>query len=459
MTVDFDLSMLLQFATIVLSLSTALHALLHKRDSRAALGWIALCLFAPIIGPLTYIVLGINRAHRQANKIRAQAIPGVSSRFQSAGDDIVRKQPLPSSGNAVVPYFVGTEAYDAMLAAIDAATTRVWLSQYIFESRGIGATFIAALGRAATRGVQVCVLLDRVGALYSIGSTRRRLRKAGVQAATFLPIRLWPPALRINLRNHRKILLIDDGCVFTGGMNVRNGYLPGADNRPASIRDTHFRIEGPLVADFAAVFQDDWQYTTGTELAYIEQSEPGSGSARCRLTVDGPDNSTDLITVSILSAIASAENSIRVMTPYFLPPIDIVSGLQMAAVRGVDVSIVLPETNNLAFVHWAMQHDLPELLRYDIKIFFQRGSFDHSKLLTIDDRLSVIGSFNIDPRSLRLNFEIGVEVWDDDLAHQLNTHIDRRIASARRLSMEDWRREPSWKRLRNAIAWLGSPYL
>ena len=181
--------------------------------------------------------------------------------------------------------------------------------------------------------------------------------------------------------------------------------------------------------------------------------------SRCRLTVDGPDNHADLITVSLIGAIASAESTIRIMSPYFLPPSELVSALQAAAIRGIAIRIVLPATNNLAFVHWAMRHGLPELLRYDIGIWFQPGSFDHSKLLTIDDSLAIVGSFNMDPRSLRLNYELGVEAWDPALAATLNAHIEARIEQAEKLTLATWRARPLWRRLRDAVAWLASPYL
>ena len=446
-------------ATFLLSAGCAAHALINKRDPRAATGWIALCLLVPLLGPLAYVLLGINRAHRQASDRRREAQGRPSSRFQNLGEEPVRAQPPPSPGNDVAAFADGPAAFDAMLADIGDAKRRVWLCQYIFESRGIGANFIKALSDAVGRGVEVCVLVDRVGALYSAGNTVRRLQAAGVTAATFLPVRLWPPALRLNLRNHRKILVVDERVAYVGGMNIRNGYLPaGAGSEPA-IRDTQFAIHGPLVSDLAAVFQDDWFMATGATLAFPETGLAAAGSSLGRLTVDGPDNRSDLITVSLLGAIAAASKSVRLMTPYFLPPGELVSALQTAAVRGIDVLIVLPATNNLVFVHWAMQHGLPALLRYGVKIFFQTGSFDHSKILTIDDRVAVIGSFNIDPRSLRLNYELGVEIWDPTLTRELNTQIDARAASASPVSLAGWRRVPLWRRLRNALAWLASPYL
>ena len=239
------LSVIVGLAVLLLSLAAALHALLHKRDPRAATGWVALCLFAPVVGPAAYLLLGINRAERQAKARRVESQAPLSSRFQNSGDDIVRPQPRPSPCNRVTPLVDGPAAYDSMLATIDAARDYLWLSQYIFESRGIGGEFIAALGRAAARGVQVRVLLDRVGALYSAGSTRRRLEAAGVRSATFLPLRLWPPALRLNLRNHRKILVSDSNIAYVGGMNIRNGYVARTGSEQPAIRDLHFAIGGP----------------------------------------------------------------------------------------------------------------------------------------------------------------------------------------------------------------------
>lgn len=446
-------------ALAILSAGCSMHALLNKREPRAAIGWVALCIFAPLIGPISYLLFGINRAYRPTMRRSDGIAITASNRFELFGDGVVRKPPAPCGGNAVAPILNASSAYDEMLSAIAAAQRSVWLSQYIFESHGIGETFIDALADAVERGLDVCVLLDRIGAWYSTGSTRRKLQRRGVRVAMFLPrsIRRFPPHL--NLRNHRKLLLIDANRAFVGGMNIRNSYLERHDKRPATTRDTHFVMDGPVVRTLCEVFADDWAFVTGESLHAQETSGASTGRAKCRLTIDGPDNSADLLTLTLLTAISHAKRRIRIVMPYFLPPRELLSGLQVAAMRDVEIDILLPRRNNLTFVHWAMQHSLPELLRYGIRLHYQPGVFDHSKLITVDNTLSIIGSLNIDPRSLRLNFELAIEVWDDTLNRRLNAHIDTLLNKADNITLDYLHKQPRWVRLRNAVAWLGAPYL
>ena len=255
------------FAVSVLS---AGHALLNKRDPRSAVGWIAVCLFVPLAGAFFYFLLGVNRARRRARKLKALGEPPVEDgRYQVIGEGPVSVAPAPLDGNHIDTYLSGPEAYAAMLEAIAGATETIWLSQYIFEKRGVGGQFIDALGAAAARGVSVRVLLDGVGALYAFGSTRRALEQRGVDVAMFAPPRLIPFQWAANLRNHRKILVVDGSRAYTGGMNIRPGYIPEAPDAPAQIHDCHFGFSGPVVQSLAAVFRDDWYLTTNTLLNAI----------------------------------------------------------------------------------------------------------------------------------------------------------------------------------------------
>ncbi len=445
------------FAVSVLS---AAHALLNKRDPRSAVGWISVCLFVPLVGAFFYFLLGVNRVRRRARKLRALGdSPVDDGRYQVLGDGPVQVAPEPLGGNAIDAYLNGPDAYDAMLAAIGESRESVWLSQYIFEKRGVGGDFIDALGNAAERGVKVRVLLDGVGALYSLGSTRRALQERGAQVAMFAPPRLIPFQWAANMRNHRKILVVDGVRAFMGGMNIRSGYVPAANGEAATVQDCHFGFAGPTVQPIAAVFRDDWYLTTSTLLPLRAAEAAPAGDGRCRVTIDGPDNRVDLLTLVLQTAISSARERVRIMTPYFLPPREIVSALQAAALRGVAVEIVLPARNNLPFVHWATQHLLPQLLQYGVRIYYQRGSFDHSKLLRVDEGFSLVGSANIDPRSLRLNFEVVVEAWSDGLADALDGYFDARLADADALDTDRLMRANLPVRLRNAFFALFSPYL
>lgn len=454
--VTFWLALTWALLLTALSLACSVHILLNKHEPRATIGWIALCLGLPLFGPLLYFLLGINRVSRRAKKLRADG--SNPSRLEVTRNLHIKALPPPSDGSRIEAFTSGHTALDAMLVAIKQAKSRVWLSMYIFERKGIGNDFIGAIADAVSRGVTVNVLLDGVGALYGFGNTAKKLRQAGAAVAMFIPPKLFPPSWRLNLRNHRKILVVDNDIAFVGGMNIRNGYIGRIPDEKPTISDLHFRLTGAIVTELTDIFADDWAFATGAELTLPTSAQHLTSETRLRVVVDGPDNDTDLLTLAIQSAFASAQSSIRLMTPYFLPPQELISGLQAAALRGVNVSIVLPAKNNLPYIHWATRHMLEQLLRFDVNVSYQNGCFDHSKLLLVDDNYSLVGSPNIDPRSLRLNFEIALEVWDVELAAQLDAHFEQRLSDAQPITLEDIRSRSILAKLRDAIAWLFSPY-
>ncbi|MEO0365753.1 MAG: phospholipase D-like domain-containing protein [Pseudomonadota bacterium] len=438
---------------------SAAHALLHKRDSRSAVGWIALCLFVPVVGPFLYALLGVNRYVLRAGRLKSQNHRINEGQFEVLGDDPVGRIPAPREGIGVTAYLDGPSAFEAMLECIEQASTDLWLSQYIFEKRGIGVTFIGALGRAAARGVRVCVLLDGVGTWYSWGSTRRALERVGVQVAIFSPPRLLPVSFSANLRNHRKLLIVDMEYAFAGGMNIRSSYVPSSPTESPKIQDCHFCLRGTAVRSLAGVFRDDWYMTTGQWLESDQEPTIHDSTARSRVTVDGPDNAVDLITLVLQTAIGSAQRSITIMTPYFLPPRELLSALQAASLRGVDVTVILPARNNLPIVHWASRHLLRQLLPHGVRALYQQGHFDHSKLLRVDDEYSIVGSANLDPRSLRLNYELIVEIWCPQLSQRLDQYIAPRRQGATELTAQSLREARLWSRFRDAFFSLFIPFL
>lgn len=455
-----------------------LHIVLRKRDTRAAIGWVGLIWLAPLFGSALYLVFGINRIQRRARKLkrkRPDTLPGKDAAaagptpLPPAAEHLaplarlvgeLTRRPL-RPGNRVTPLTDGTAAYAAMLAAIDGAEHTVGFSTYIFDPGQVGDRFIAALGRAVGRGVQVRVLIDAVGARYSwprsvVGS----LRRAGVPVARFLP--QFPPWFfaYANLRSHRKILVCDGRIGFTGGMNVRDGHDP-ATNPAHPIRDLHFRIDGPAVADLRAAFADDWRFTTGEQLAggWFPHLPEVPYGVPARGVPDGPDDRAGTLTAVYLGALATARRSVRVVTPYFLPEAPLAAGLTGAALRGVSVDILLPAANNLRLVQWACQGQLADVLDHGCRVWLTPPPFDHTKLMVVDRAWALVGSANWDPRSLRLNFEFDVEVYDPALAGRLDDHAERLRVSARELTAAELENRPlAWK-LRDGVARLLTPYL
>ena len=465
-------------AIIAVDLLATAHIVLNKRDAQSAIGWVGMVWFAPFVGAVMYYLLGVNRVERKAKHLRRRHHrPTGAESSATGGPDAI---PLSAAhlapqarlvhaltgdrllaGNAVLPLDSGTSAYAEMLGAIDAASQSVGLSTYIFDNDAAGKRFIDALGRASARGVTVRVLIDDIGARYSWPWTAvGPLRKAGVQVARFLP-QLFPWHFQYaNLRNHRKILVVDGKTGFTGGMNIRAAHDPSLQTK-SPIADLHFRLEGPVVAHLRETFATDWEFSTGTALRgrewFPKLEECGKASARGIRS--GPDDNSMRLRAFYLGALAAARSSVRIVTPYFLPDAALIAGLNVAALRGVKVDIVLPERNNLRLVHWACMGQIEQVLELGCRVWFDPPPFAHTKLLIVDRTWVLFGSSNWDPRSFRLNFEFDVESYDPGLAGSLDDKVAETVGRSRELTPAKLRRRSLPAKLRDGAARLLMPYL
>ena len=450
-------------AYVVSAAIASLHALLTKSDPRSALSWIAVCSLIPFGGVLLYGLFGINRVRRpDMTRWVTTVPPEPRPAFRAAPlaaqvriGDALTQRPL-ESGNVLETLHDGEEAFPRMLEAIAGARQSVWLSTYIFQTDQVGRQFVDTLAAAARRGVQVRVLVDGIGEWYDSPHVVPLLRRAGVRAERFLPPRLVPPSLSLNCRNHRKILVVDGLVAYIGGMNLGGREVGGSTGRRMS--DIHFRIRGPIVRQLAEVFAEDWLFAAHEALTEIPLLTP-EGNSVCRAVTGGPDEDVDKLLLIILSAVAGAEHLVQIMTPYFIPPLELVAALEAAALRGVEVSVVLPRRSNLRYIDWATLHWIPALVRRGVRVYLQEPPFSHAKLLVIDGRYAHVGSVNVDTRSLRLNFEIAVEVYDEEFCGTLAEFIAQRARSVHALTAESMAGVGLPARIRNALCWLISPYL
>jgi cardiolipin synthase A/B len=414
------------------------HILVHKRDPGSAVAWIGIAWLSPVLGSLLYVLLGVNRVRRRAlTKLapRAGGLAGGPAAEISQTDYLApleysaqRITGRPAkSGNDIAILHSGDEAYPRMLAGIDAAQQSIALSSYIFRADAAGKPFIAALIRAHKRKVEVRVLIDGVGGGYFWSNTYLKLRAAGVPIVRFMhsPLPWRMPFL--NLRSHKKLLVIDGGSAFVGGINI------GAENlaacRPAHpVVDTHFSLDGPVVAQIVRSFADDWFFMTRERLAgerWFPALEP-IGDSVARAITSGPDQDLEKIELMILQAIGAARSTVKVMTPYFLPDDRIITALALAAMRGVEVDVILPASSNHPTLDWGARAHIGPLLAAECRIWTHSAPFDHSKLMSVDGRWCLIGSANWDMRSLRLNFELNVEVYQSRLVQKVEALITRK---------------------------------
>ncbi|MDR9502104.1 MAG: phospholipase D-like domain-containing protein [Desulfurivibrionaceae bacterium] len=446
---------LLTLLGLAVILTTAAHILLKKKDTRSATGWLGLVWFSPLLGVVLYWFFGVNRIRRRAKTryasratVPLQEAGSVVSASQVEGlsctaanglamlcrmTEKVTRQPL-MRGNSLVPLVNGDQAYPLMLARIKAARHSISLCSYIFANDQWGNRFRTALKEAQDAGVEVRVLLDGVGARYSLPPITWRLRRDNIPVACFMQTMLPWRFQYLNLRNHRKFLVVDGRSGFTGGMNIQAGHvLEPPPGHP--IADLHFQIEGPVVAQLQKIFAEDWAFTTGEKLTgerwFPPLAEVGEGLARG--IADGPDEDFDQIRLVIMGALATARRSVQIVTPYFLPDTELLSALCVAALRGIDVQIVVPAQPNLRMVKWAAGVGLEEVLAAGCKVFMSPPPFDHSKLMVVDGAWVLLGSANWDARSLALNFEFNMECYDLELAGALQKICARKIGAAKPL--------------------------
>lgn len=470
--------------SIVLGVPAAIHATMTKEEVRAAIGWVGVIMLSPVIGPLIYAVGGVNRIRRKTLNLSREGLlaagwhhmaeydvshehmhvtyGGALAAMQRLGDTVGRCK--LTSGNRIALLPTGDEAYAAMLAAIDAAERSILLETYIFDRDKAGERFLEALSAAVSRGVEVRVLIDAVGARYSIPSIVSELQRANVPVDVFngnivMGLRL-PYA---NLRTHRKILVVDGSVAFTGGLNIRAGFCTEFVGSAAAL-DTHFRLTGPVVSDLFRIAYEDWRFSGGDELSgeawqiAPPPDAPGSGML-ARVVPSGPDKSLETNHRMLMGAVSVAKKHIRIMSPYFLPDRELISAIVTAARRGVEIDIVVPSANNLKLVDLAMTAQFDQMLKHGCRIWRASGAFNHSKLTVIDGAWSYVGSSNIDPRSLRLNFEVDIEVVDPDFADIIGHRINVALSQAEEVKLDALTARPFAQRLVERITWLGSPYL
>ena len=461
---------------LLAALFSSVHVLLHKRDSRAAALWLGLIWFLPVIGPLLYLAIGVNRIRRRALELRVHGTfsrpvpedlgepqPECVEHLKMLARTVNRIATRPlTPGNQIKPLLNGDEAFPAMLAAIESARKSIALSTYIFDNDAAGRQFATALQHAVNRGVAVRVLIDAAGARYTWPPVTQRLRRARIPCARFLPASLLTPwrVATINLRNHRKLLIVDGAIAFTGGMNIRQGNVLAAKPR-SPVQDLQFQIAGPVVAQLQEAFVNDWTFAIGevldSELWFPPLKE--SGHVIARVVTDGPDADFEKWRWTLLAALGEAQNAAQILTPYFLPDGGLITALKLAALRGVRVDILLPAKNNLPFVHWASRALWWQVLECGCHLWLTPPPFDHSKLMVVDGHWVSFGSGNWDARSLRLNFELNVECYGRDFAREMQNLIAKKISTAREVTLAEADGRPLPAKLRDAIARLFSPFL
>jgi cardiolipin synthase len=445
-----------------------IRVIMRRPPVGVSLAWLALISSAPFVGAVAYLLFGERRLGRQRAARIASSIGNVQKwqtalrhQYDPAATQIgAAAEPIQRHAEHVLgsPILTGNNielldnfqaVFDAIVADIDGARSKCHLCFYIWQEGGRAAEVVDALVRAAQRGVQCRALADAVGSkAFLRGDLARRLRHAGVELTAALPTGpLRTLFVRRDLRNHRKIVVIDDRVAYTGSQNLVDPRFFKQESGVGEWVDAIARITGPVAAALDAVFGLDWSVETGRTWELppaASNGPPAPGGSMVQVVPSGPDLQLEAIHQLLLTAIYAARRELVMTTPYFVPDESLLTALLSAALRGVEVTLIVPARNDSMLVRYASVAHFDDLMSAGANIALFKGGLLHTKSLTIDGSVSVFGSVNLDMRSLWLDFEISLFVYDAAFTRQLGALQNTYLRNSDRLELDAWRRRPVW---------------
>ena len=431
----------------------------------AARSWLLLVGFVPLLGLPLYLLLGhpwlsrerVARQARASDVIREEQRPLSALRWTPHDGAAAEMAPLierqgafmPTHGNAVALLDDYEASLRALLDDIGAAKQQVHLLYYLMFDDTVGEAVTSALCDAAARGVTCRVLLDAVGAKRGLRAYRTRLRTAGVIVHDMLPGGLrWRRSGRMDLRNHRKIAVIDRSAGYVGSQNLATAmFVQGFPNR-----ELVARVEGPVVAHLEGVFASDWYIETGQRLQVQANLPPSHDNVAMQLLPSGPAYPFENARDTVNALIHAAQRKVVLTTPYFVPDDATLSALRIAALSGVEVQLILSASNNQRLTAWAQESHYEELLASGVRIALYRPHFLHAKHMSVDDEIALVGSINLDIRSFALNAEIGLLCYDAGVVARMRTVESDYLANADIVQLDPWKQRRAWHRSREGIA-------
>ncbi len=420
MLTTWVLSHLVLLLGFLLAIPVIAQMLRQRRSPAGTWAWLLIMVLVPYLGIPLYLMLGGRKMRKLAKskaelQLTEQPLPLTDGLLEV--DHLVRSFGLPGAaiGHRIKLLCSGEQGYSALVELIEQAQESLWVCTFILSPDAVGRDIIERLSRRAAAGVAVRVLLDGVGSLHTGKEVVAPLLEAGGEVAFFMPVLHRPFRGRSNLRNHRKTVIADSRLVWAGGANIASEYI-GPTPEPHRWRDLSFILEGPAIQHYMSIFCSDWQFATGWKpfsphLDFPAYNIVTDGKAIVQVVPSGPDINGDPLYSALLSAVFQAKQRVWIVTPYFIPDETLVQALHLAAQRGVDVQVLLPEKSNHRLADMARGPYLRSLQQAGGKILLYQGGMLHGKALLTDDTLAVIGSANFDMRSLFLNYETGLLVY------------------------------------------------
>jgi len=447
--------------------------LLERRHPGATVAWLLVIAVIPFLGVPLYFLIG-GRTIERIRQIKGNPVdirkPGTHSVIASLSTGhagicrLLQKTGAypPEAGNRVRIVADGVDAYGALMEMIDRAQVSIEIATFILGRDAVGAGVVGALSRKARQGVQVRLLLDALGCLRSRGKFVQPVREAGGRVGIFLPILPLRRRWSANLRNHRKMAIVDGSSAMLGGMNLADAYL-GPQPKADRWKDVAILIDGAVAGDVRSIFWQDWVFSTREAMDALPPApEVGAESqdgSIVQVVGGGPDMPLRPLYSGVLAALNQARQSIWVVTPYFVPDDPLAAALELSARMGCDVRLILPQHSNHPLVDLAGSSFLPDLLRAGVGIYHYTPGMLHAKMIAVDHQLAIIGSANMDIRSFQLNFEIATFLYDaDDVAIVLD-NMRLLMQKSRKLSAADMHAKGRGRRFAEDICRVFSPLL
>jgi cardiolipin synthase len=470
---------------------------MSKPDATSAVAWCLVILFSHVFGILLFLLFGYQHVRRPLNRKKRHRAkyhdPPAPSNYRSftrwvhAGATVV-DAPRPTAepaldelgsslaslalkfgaspvtdGNQVDFYDLGPPAFDAMIDAIRAAKHHIHLAFFIFHPDELGKRVVDELTAKAKAGVKVRLLYDAMGTRRLSYRFLREFHKAGGETSAFLSLSLLRRRFQINMRNHRKILIVDGEIGFMGGLNIGDEYM-GLDSYFGKWRDTHLRLRGPAVVDLQRVFVEDWDFAADERVGDADEAQyfkahPGGGTFALQIVDSGPDQDYKAIREVYFAAFLKAKRRLWIATPYFVPDAGLLDALRLAAFSGVDVRILFQHKPDRYLPYFAGRYYFPDVMAAGVKIYRYMPGMMHAKAVLVDDDFASVGSANLDNRSMFLNFEVNCMMFNAEATQTLHDMFERDFAASKLIDPDEFAKRSFASRLLENVCRLMSPVL
>jgi len=479
---------LFEIVYVVIILLVIMRVLYDTRSGVKALAYILLIVLLPFFGVFFYFFFGINYRKRKlySRKIVEDEVlhQRILTLVQNYSEQVLHSGLLPSehlkltrfignssasplTGNNTVKLLLnGEEKFPELLSALEGATSHIHLEYYIYENDDTGNSVVDMLIKKAQQGVEVRFMYDDFGSRGLGKKFIRKLEANGIETAPFYKIKWYGLVNRLNYRNHRKIIVIDGKKSFIGGINISNRYRN--DTQPKNNlywRDTHLMIDGSATFFLQYIFICDWNFCAKNKLQFGSNyfpkylQEEQIRDELVQIVPSGPDSKLPVIFYSLLKAIGAAKKQVLITSPYFIPGESLMDALIIAAKSGVEIKLLIPWKSDSMIVNSAARSYYKELLRHGIRIFEYQKGFVHSKVMIIDDNLSVVGSANMDYRSFDLNFEVNAMLYSKSVTEQLQKAFNNDLEHSSEINPTDWLNRPKYIHLYEKLVGLLAPIL